>query len=40
MFHMLIERKEPVTVVLVNKVGYKLHRHTSRPTLVDAGKET
>lgn len=39
LFHMLVDRKELGTVMLVNKVGYKLHGHTPRPTLVSRVKE-
>ena len=39
LFHTLVEGKEPGTVALVNKVGYKLHGRTLRPALVGAVKE-
>ncbi|XP_001372319.1 grpE protein homolog 1, mitochondrial [Monodelphis domestica] len=39
LFHTPIEGKEPGTVALVNKVGYKLHGRTLRPALVGVVKE-
>ncbi|XP_044532743.1 grpE protein homolog 1, mitochondrial-like [Gracilinanus agilis] len=39
LFHTPVEGKEPGTVALVNKVGYKLHGRTLRPALVDVVKE-
>lgn len=39
LFHTPVEGKEPGTVALVNKVGYKLHGRTLRPALVGVVKE-
>ncbi|XP_066243729.1 grpE protein homolog 1, mitochondrial [Saccopteryx leptura] len=38
LFHTPVEGKEPGTVALVNKVGYKLHGRTLRPALVGVVK--
>ncbi|KAM5337938.1 grpE protein homolog 1, mitochondrial [Glossophaga mutica] len=38
LFHAPVEGKEPGTVALVNKVGYKLHGRTLRPALVGVVK--
>lgn len=38
LFHTPMEGKEPGTVALVNKVGYKLHGRTLRPALVGVVK--
>ncbi|XP_053560139.1 grpE protein homolog 1, mitochondrial [Bombina bombina] len=40
LFHTPIEGKEPGTVALVTKVGYKLHERTLRPALVGVVKGT
>ncbi|KAB1282609.1 GrpE protein-like protein 1; mitochondrial [Camelus dromedarius] len=39
LFHTPVEGKEPGTVALVSKVGYKLHGRTLRPALVGVVKE-
>ncbi|EHB03674.1 GrpE protein-like protein 1, mitochondrial [Heterocephalus glaber] len=39
LFHTPMEGKEPGTVALVSKVGYKLHGRTLRPALVGVVKE-
>ncbi|KAL8194321.1 UNVERIFIED_CONTAM: GrpE protein 1, mitochondrial [Gekko kuhli] len=39
LFHVPVEGKEPGTVALVSKVGYKLHGRTLRPALVGVVKE-
>ncbi|XP_060109755.1 grpE protein homolog 1, mitochondrial [Heteronotia binoei] len=39
LFHVPMEGKEPGTVALVSKVGYKLHGRTLRPALVGIVKE-
>ncbi|XP_033010035.1 grpE protein homolog 1, mitochondrial [Lacerta agilis] len=39
LFHVPMEGKEPGTVALVSKVGYKLHGRTLRPALVGVVKE-
>ncbi|XP_036276950.1 grpE protein homolog 1, mitochondrial [Pipistrellus kuhlii] len=39
LFHTPVEGREPGTVALVNKVGYKLHGRTLRPALVGVVKE-
>ncbi|XP_004715117.1 grpE protein homolog 1, mitochondrial [Echinops telfairi] len=39
LFHAPVEGKEPGTVALVSKVGYKLHGRTLRPALVGVVKE-
>ncbi|XP_042319306.1 grpE protein homolog 1, mitochondrial [Sceloporus undulatus] len=39
LFHVPMEEKEPGTVALVSKVGYKLHGRTLRPALVGVVKE-
>nr|XP_034959397.1 grpE protein homolog 1, mitochondrial [Zootoca vivipara] len=39
LFHVPMEGKEPGTVALVSKVGYKLHGRTLRPALVGVAKE-
>uniref|UniRef100_A0A6I8NFU8 GrpE protein homolog n=2 Tax=Ornithorhynchus anatinus TaxID=9258 RepID=A0A6I8NFU8_ORNAN len=39
LFHTPVEGKEPGTVALVTKVGYKLHGRTLRPALVGVAKE-
>ncbi|XP_047373851.1 grpE protein homolog 1, mitochondrial-like [Sciurus carolinensis] len=39
LFHIPVEGREPGTVALVSKVGYRLHRHTLRPALVGVVKE-
>ncbi|KAM4809074.1 grpE protein homolog 1, mitochondrial [Rhinophrynus dorsalis] len=39
LFHSPMEGKEPGTVALVTKVGYKLHERTLRPALVGVVKE-
>nr|XP_020646230.1 grpE protein homolog 1, mitochondrial [Pogona vitticeps] len=39
LFHVPAEGKEPGTVALVTKVGYKLHGRTLRPALVGVVKE-
>lgn len=38
LFHTPMEGKEPDTVALVTKVGYKLHERTLRPALVGVVK--
>ncbi|KAG7497669.1 grpE protein-like 1, mitochondrial [Solea senegalensis] len=38
LFHTPVEGKEPGTVALVTKVGYKLHGRTLRPALVGVAK--
>ncbi|XP_028284832.1 grpE protein homolog 1, mitochondrial isoform X1 [Parambassis ranga] len=38
LFHAPVEGKEPGTVALVTKVGYKLHGRTLRPALVGVAK--
>ncbi|KAG9479753.1 grpE protein homolog 1, mitochondrial [Eleutherodactylus coqui] len=40
LFHTPVEGKEPGTVALVTKVGYKLHERTLRPALVGVVKGT
>ncbi|XP_040191318.1 grpE protein homolog 1, mitochondrial [Rana temporaria] len=40
LFHTPMEGKEPGTVALVTKVGYKLHERTLRPALVGVVKGT
>lgn len=40
LFHTPMEGKEPDTVALVTKVGYKLHERTLRPALVGVVKGT
>ncbi|KAM4049560.1 grpE protein homolog 1, mitochondrial [Anomaloglossus baeobatrachus] len=40
LFHSPVEGKEPGTVALVTKVGYKLHERTLRPALVGVVKGT
>ncbi|XP_044136687.1 grpE protein homolog 1, mitochondrial [Bufo gargarizans] len=40
LFHAPVEGKEPGTVALVTKVGYKLHERTLRPALVGVVKGT
>ncbi|XP_005997113.1 grpE protein homolog 1, mitochondrial [Latimeria chalumnae] len=40
LFHSPFEGKEPGTVALVTKVGYKLHGRTLRPALVGVVKES
>ncbi|XP_069488106.1 grpE protein homolog 1, mitochondrial [Ambystoma mexicanum] len=40
LFHAPVEGKEPGTVALVTKVGYKLHDRTLRPALVGVVKGT
>lgn len=39
LFHTPMEGKEPGTVALVTKIGYKLHGRTLRPALVGVAKE-
>ncbi|XP_043918745.1 grpE protein homolog 1, mitochondrial isoform X1 [Protopterus annectens] len=39
LFHTPMEGKEPGTVALVTKIGYKLHGRTLRPALVGVTKE-
>nr|XP_056718662.1 grpE protein homolog 1, mitochondrial [Euleptes europaea] len=39
LFHAPMEGKEPGTIALVSKVGYKLHGRTLRPALVGVVKE-
>ncbi|XP_030047020.1 grpE protein homolog 1, mitochondrial [Microcaecilia unicolor] len=39
LFHSPVEGKEPGTIALVTKVGYKLHERTLRPALVGVVKE-
>ncbi|XP_053098884.1 grpE protein homolog 1, mitochondrial [Hemicordylus capensis] len=39
LFHVPMDGKEPGTVALVSKVGYKLHGRTLRPALVGVVKE-
>ncbi|XP_072476272.1 grpE protein homolog 1, mitochondrial isoform X1 [Notamacropus eugenii] len=39
LFHTPVEGKEPGTIALVTKVGYKLHGRTLRPALVGVVKE-
>ncbi|XP_006893686.1 PREDICTED: grpE protein homolog 1, mitochondrial [Elephantulus edwardii] len=39
LFHAPVEGKEPGTVALVTKVGYKLHGRTLRPALVGVAKD-
>ncbi|KAM9237363.1 grpE protein homolog 1, mitochondrial [Dugong dugon] len=39
LFHVPVEGKEPGTVALVSKVGYKLHGRTLRPALVGVVKD-
>ncbi|NWI16151.1 GRPE1 protein, partial [Crypturellus soui] len=39
LFHAPVEGKEPGTVALVSKMGYKLHGRTLRPALVGVVKE-
>lgn len=39
LFHTPVEGREPGTVALVSKVGYKLHGRTLRPALVGVVKE-
>ncbi|XP_049742681.1 grpE protein homolog 1, mitochondrial isoform X2 [Elephas maximus indicus] len=39
LFHTPVEGKEPGTVALVSKVGYKLHGRTLRPALVGVVKD-
>ncbi|XP_007954496.1 grpE protein homolog 1, mitochondrial [Orycteropus afer afer] len=39
LFHAPVEGKEPGTVALVSKVGYKLHGRTLRPALVGVVKD-
>ncbi|XP_054841152.1 grpE protein homolog 1, mitochondrial [Eublepharis macularius] len=39
LFHVPMEGKEPGTIALVSKVGYKLHGRTLRPALVGVVKE-
>ncbi|KAM6220814.1 grpE protein homolog 1, mitochondrial [Rhynchocyon petersi] len=39
LFHAPVEGKEPGTVALVSKVGYKLHGRTLRPALVGVAKD-
>ncbi|XP_071371055.1 grpE protein homolog 1, mitochondrial-like, partial [Centroberyx affinis] len=38
LFHAPVEGKEPGTVAIVTKVGYKLHGRTLRPALVGVAK--
>uniref|UniRef100_A0A3B3TB75 GrpE protein homolog n=1 Tax=Paramormyrops kingsleyae TaxID=1676925 RepID=A0A3B3TB75_9TELE len=38
LFHAPLEGKEPGTVAIVTKVGYKLHGRTLRPALVGVAK--
>ncbi|MBN3321873.1 GRPE1 protein, partial [Atractosteus spatula] len=38
LFHAFVEGKEPGTVTMVTKVGYKLHGRTLRPALVGVAK--
>ncbi|XP_030419582.1 grpE protein homolog 1, mitochondrial isoform X2 [Gopherus evgoodei] len=40
LFHAPMEGKEPGTIALVSKVGYKLHGRTLRPALVGVVKES
>lgn len=40
LFHAPLEGKEPGTVGVVTKVGYKLHERTLRPALVGVVKGT
>nr|XP_033805804.1 grpE protein homolog 1, mitochondrial [Geotrypetes seraphini] len=39
LFHTPVEGKEPGTIALVTKVGYKLHERTLRPAVVGVVKE-
>lgn len=34
LFHQKVEGKEPGTIVVVSKLGYKLHERVVRPALV------
>ena len=38
MFETVIEGKEPGTVAVVTKIGYRLHERTIRPALVGVVK--